>query len=259
MMKSKMNDLLQSVGEIVSKYPHNEKIEDPMNFFRILGIQNREVYLCRVLAKLIDPNAHDKGADFLKLFFEWVLKLPITVSECQKAAVYTEYVIEKNRRIDILIRCEKYTIPIEAKVYEGDQRAQLLDYSKYAQGAHIYYLTLDGRLPGEKSITREDGGRLRDEEYCCISFLQHIVAWIDSCLMICDGLSSAATVLCQFRDILVENNMEERSEMAMEIARDLINNSESFEAAMAIEKGLQEAKMQKMQQFFSAITERLSK
>ena len=85
-MENKLKDLLTTVGESISRYPSGERCEDPMNLFRVLEIQRREVYLCRVLAKLIDPAAHDKGAAFLKLFFDQVLKLPATIYECQKAA-----------------------------------------------------------------------------------------------------------------------------------------------------------------------------
>lgn len=259
-VENKLKNLLMAVDQIVSKYPSSEKHEDSMNLFRILEIQRREVYLCRVLAKLIDPMSHDKGSAFLKLFFDQVLSLSITLSECQKTAVYTEYVIDDKRRIDIYIQSEKYNVPIEAKVDAGDQKAQLLDYSHYAKNAQVYYLTLDGHLPSEYSIANEaeDGGRLREQDYCCISFLQHIISWIDACLLICEDTSSTETVLRQLKDILVENIKEQRDEIAMGIAQELINNAENFRLATAIAEGLQEAKIQKMQQFLSAIAEELA-
>lgn len=261
MLENKQKDLLMAVGEIISRYPSSERYEDPMNIFRVLEIQRREVYLCRVLAKLIDPTAHDKGAAFLKLFFSQVLKLPATIYECQKAAVHTEYVIDGNRRIDIYIQSEKYNIPIEAKVYAGDQKAQLLDYSHYAENAQVYYLTMDGHLPSEYSIANEeeDGGRLQEQDYCCISFLQHILSWIDACLPLCEDSSSTETILRQLRDILVENSTEQRGKMPMDIANELINNSENFKSATAIAAGLQEAKIQKMQQFLTAIAKKFEK
>ena len=259
-MENKLKDLLTTVGESISRYPSGERCEDPMNLFRVLEIQRREVYLCRVLAKLIDPAAHDKGAAFLKLFFDQVLKLPATIYECQKAAVYTEYVIDEKRRIDIYIQSEKYNIPIEAKVDAGDQKAQLLDYSHYAENAQVYYLTMDGHLPSEYSITdeAEDGGRLQEQDYCCVSFLQHIVSWIDACLPLCEDSLSTDTLLRQLRDILVENSAGQRGKIAMDIANALINNSENFKSATAIAAGLQEAKIQKMQQFLTAIAERFA-
>lgn len=260
-MEIKLKDLLTDAGEIISKYPSGERYEDPMNLFRVLEIQRREVYLCRVLAKLIDPTAHDKGAAFLKLFFDQVLNLPTTISECQKTAVYTEYVIDEKRRIDIYIQSIKYNIPIEAKVDAGDQKAQLLDYSHYAENAQVYYLTMDGHLPSEYSIANEaeDGGRLREQDYCCISFLQHIVSWIDVCLPLCEDSLSTETILRQLRDILVENSTEQRGKMAMDIANELINNSANFKSATVIAAGLREAKIQKMQQFLTAIAKRFAK
>ena len=256
-MEEKIRELLEAAGKIASKYPSIEQKEDPMNLFRVLEIQRREVYLCRVLVKLLKHRS-----EFLKLFFDYVLRLPITIEECgdNRSWVKAEWEIENARRIDIFIHTGHYDIPIEAKIDYEDREAQLWDYAQKRKNAPVYYLTLNGRQPSDYSITQEGGGsRLGEEDYRSISFGWDIVLWIDKCLELSTVEPSAGAVLRQLRDILIENTAEERQECAMELAKDLINTPENFTLAVAVAEGLQEAKIAKMQEFFAALFEKLQK
>lgn len=257
-MEEKIRELLEAAGKIASKYPSVEKKEDSMNLFRVLEIQRREVYLCRVLVKLLKHRS-----EFLKLFFDYVLRLPITIEECgdSRTWIEPEWEIENARRIDIFIHTGHYDIPIEAKIDYYDREAQLWDYAQKRKNAPVYYLTLNGRQPSDCSITQKGGGsRLEEKDYCCVSFSSHIILWIENCLELPGIENSAKTVLHQLKDILVENTSEEEQKLAMETAKIIRTQSRNgFMAAAAIEAGLKEVKIQMMEEFLGAVYLRLKK
>ena len=69
--------LLESVSGIINenKIEQHRKIQcgedtgSQFNIFEILGIGTREVYMCRVLAELLNPNGlHCQGTKYLDLF-----------------------------------------------------------------------------------------------------------------------------------------------------------------------------------------------
>ena len=72
--------------------------------------------------------------------------------------VTKEYVTDHDRRIDIVIRNADYFIPVEVKIYAGEQQGQCFDYFKYAKNAPIVYLTPFGTPPrntaGKKKMER---------------------------------------------------------------------------------------------------------
>jgi hypothetical protein len=69
----------------------------------------------------------------------------------------TECVTNENRRIDIVLEDGTIFVPIEVKIWAGDQPKQIHDYFEFARtknsGNHVpvLYLTLDGHEPQDFS------------------------------------------------------------------------------------------------------------
>lgn len=154
---------------------------DNYNIFSVLGVETKEVVICRFIGNLLDPNgSHNMGWLPLRLFAEMVLKTSVTETEAQKATVVLEEHIDNDRRVDIVIRINKTIYPIEVKVWAGDQDAQLSDYYGYykKQGKynlqHIYYLTPTGWAPSYSSRKK----LTVDKEIKCISFQHEISEWL---------------------------------------------------------------------------------
>lgn len=175
-----MNDLQN--GKIASdllnraEYEIRTNIEsDPFrifNVFDVLSVQYKEVIMCRMLKELLDPKGkHGKGNKFLKLFFKVINESSVEIVSDEELnnsniKVNIEYLIEGNRRIDILAKVGSRYIPIEVKIEACDQKDQVSDYLNYCQTKQdqsgykgktvLLYLTLDGHEPSKNSIGCND-------------------------------------------------------------------------------------------------------
>lgn len=195
-------DLLGKAKSIIEKYDLVDKeTGNNFNIFNVCEIGNRELMICRFIYQLINPEGlHNQGDIFLRKF------ISNSLSNCIKydilndnIKVYKEYVIANDRRIDLLIETDKYIIPIEVKVYAGDQGKQCEDYMQWAkkQGKDyaLLYLTLDGHFPSEQSIDyikkyidkydsdEEIKNELSAKNIYCISFKNEIIKWLKECIM----------------------------------------------------------------------------
>ena len=72
-----------------------------------------------------------------------------TLLVCTK--VHKELAIDNDRRIDIVIENTCFFIPIEVKIYAGEQEGQCYDYFQNAKNSQIVYLTRFGDIPSEYS------------------------------------------------------------------------------------------------------------
>ena len=106
-------DLLSRVSEEWGKIPDHSPFLS-YNVFQVLGIQEKEVVMCRFLADLLDSQgAHGCGVLFLKTFVRDVLKIKSMSDLLLMHTVVTkEYVTYHERRIDIVIRNADYFIPV---------------------------------------------------------------------------------------------------------------------------------------------------
>lgn len=160
-----------------AEFQIRDKIEsDPFrifNVFDVLSVQYKEVIMCRMLKELLDPKGkHGKGNKFLKLFFQVIKESKCEIvpdedlDKSSNVQVSNEYVIDGNRRIDILVKVGTRYIPIEVKIEACDQQNQVRDYLNYCQTkleqsgnkgkTVLLYLTLDGHEPSEKSTGSDD-------------------------------------------------------------------------------------------------------
>ena len=88
------------------------------NLFSVLGIETKEVLICRVLADLLNPRGqHGMGSVYLELFLKEVLHWQAVNSDVVKHAVVTaEYLIDEDRRIDLVIETAGQFLPVEVKI-----------------------------------------------------------------------------------------------------------------------------------------------
>lgn len=150
------------------------------NIFSILGIDEREIYICRIISELLSPQgAHGQKDLYLRLFIDTVLSKEINCND--STSVTREYKTDQRRRIDIVIDTPKYIIGIETKINAGDGKEQLQDYwnSLKTQNKDFYllYLTKLGNEASPESL-----GNLKKENVQNISFKDDIVKWLNSCL-----------------------------------------------------------------------------
>lgn len=106
----------------------------PKSIPEIFGIQYKEVYITQWLGYLLDPNKN--GLESLCLMPLNALLSAGDYSEIpndtniKQIKVYTEYVFENNRRIDIYIETPQCLIGIENKIWSCEQENQTHDYAK---------------------------------------------------------------------------------------------------------------------------------
>ncbi|GHV91765.1 hypothetical protein AGMMS50268_22680 [Spirochaetia bacterium] len=183
--------LLDGVTGIIKRYEAQwQKTGEKYNLFKVAGIAHKEVIMCRVLADLMNPQGtHGQGSRFLRLFWETIApKLPDRPTagrpalDIEHTRVTTEYVIDENRRIDITFEDGKVFVPIEVKIWAGDQPKQIADYFAFAKTKNgnnhipVLYLTVDGHEPSDasKAGIGKDG-------YVPLSFRNDILVWLEAC------------------------------------------------------------------------------
>ena len=260
MYEDSLNTLLQTVMVDLKQYEDAKRKSGAVfNVFEVTGINRKEVAMCAFLAELLKPcGQHGMGILFLKSFCIDVLTIDgFRDADYLKAKVETEVVIDNDRRIDIMLRINNRLFPIEVKIFAEDQDTQCSDYYRYTvqydPKSILFYLTLDGHEPSEKSKQA-----LNEGQYRCISFSFDVLDWVTDLTEKAEIKQSAnmLSVLSQFEDTLEHlTSRQERNVTAM--MKKLISSKESFHAADMIEKSLPAIKADMMIRFFSAVQEKL--
>ena len=176
------------IKDIHAKEEEKRARGENFNIFSILGIETREVYLCKMLGALLSPQGgHDAGAIFLEKFLADVLAESALAKRAEEAVVRCEDATKEDRRIDLTIEMNGKIIPIEAKINAGDQEHQLADYyleitSRAGTCDYICYLTKDGRKPSLDSMTSTSGNaQLNEVQIKRLSWKDDIVPWLEAC------------------------------------------------------------------------------
>ncbi len=106
----------------------------PKSIPEIFGIQYKEVYITQWLGYLLDPNKNGLGSLCLMPLNALLLAGGYdeisSDTNIKEIKVYTEYVFENNRRIDIYIETPECLIGIENKICSDEQKNQTHDYSE---------------------------------------------------------------------------------------------------------------------------------
>lgn len=241
-------------GFISSNKIEIQKNGDDFNLLKISGISWLEVKMCRILAEIINPaGCHHQGYVFLKNFAEDVLNIKMSDNELNSANVYTEYLVDSDRRIDIVISTIKHFIPIEVKIYAKDQKNQCYDYYKYANDNKannkndnkVYYLTLDGHLPVESTgltpiLDNED--IVGYKEICPISFCNDVTDWLENIAEeVCDK-SMLNNSIIQFKNAIESLGGKMNNDITDKVSNLISQSREKFQSAIAISEAVDVSK-----------------
>lgn len=254
-----MNSTLEKIVQLNRNHPELHK-GNSYNIFSVLQIQSKEVLTCRVIADLLNPRGtHGAGSAFLKLFVDEVLKIRIDDMNLFDSAIVTaEYVIDCERRIDIVIEIGKRFIPIEVKIYAGEQKSQCYDYYHFAKerdsATKVYYLTRTGYEPSEYSLSGEKG-LLDSDNVVCISFREHILGWLRECMDI--AKDEVKTVIGQFIASIEIISGYTNEKVVNMIADVLFESEEAFRAGIQIADSINVAKVKLMKEVFIEFEEQM--
>lgn len=116
-----MNEIDEKFMEFIEKLRKTETGNRIHTIPEVFGIQYKEVYITKWLAYLLRQK--DFGWKILNALIG-----SVTIKENCNYDVYTEYVFENGRRIDILIKAQHLWIGIENKIWSCEQENQTADY-----------------------------------------------------------------------------------------------------------------------------------
>ncbi len=256
------NEFLEDVKTILSDFKELENEKringDYFNIFQVATIDYHEVLMCKIIAELINPNgSHGQGDKYLKLFFETVLNLEYN-ENFSNFKIIKEYLIDKNRRIDIVIETKNLFIPIEVKIYAGEQKNQCYDYFNYAykktnnSKIKVYYLTLFGSNPSSYSYKEKE----LLEKIIPISFSYNILNWINNCIKN-THIDKINIILKQFKEAIEYITENIKDDVKMKIMEKINLSKENFIAAQKIAESINSVKSDKIYSVFSAIEKKL--
>lgn len=267
---TKIDDMIKNKSSIYGK-PQAE-----YNIFQTLGVSVKEVIMCRFLADLLNPEGqHHCGILFLKTFLTNVLPDVIRAdllndTLLNHTVVETEYTINDSeaimecdkRRIDIVIYNSRFFIPIEVKIFAGEQKAQCYDYYEYALKKHsdatLVYLTGFGKFPGKYSRKASNGGKIvQKKKIKCISWAEDIYDWLTDLLP--QIAEPAKTTVIQYIDAVQAIADKGAHEMKEDSAELLIKSTDFFHAGLQIEKSMRTAKVKLIRMVFDDFREEMGK
>lgn len=281
MEQKKVQGFLQKTYKIIVDYQQEklkqlhcgENTGNQFNIFEIIGISKREVYMCRILAELLNPNGcHCQRTKYLDLFCNRFLPDRIKKEiKTENVSVITED-LTKNlddigkeyRRIDIVIdEKDGHYIPIEVKINALEQQEQCSDYlystrkiyekrHKNKNDAVIFYLTKTGEMP--ISISSED-----EDSVMCISWIQ-LVDWLNECICQIDTIRKIpiTEIIMQYKTAIENFLQEGNNTMDENIIKMIIENAENLECAEKIAENIGEAKRSKWIELKEKIRDRIT-
>lgn len=235
--------LLKSAYEVVQ----GGRKEVGYNIFKVMAVSEKEVLMCRVLANFLNPQGlHGRGTAYLEPFLKEVLHRADAGVICQTARVYKEYPITADRRIDLVIAADEVFIPIEVKIFAGEQRAQCFDYYRYARerdpSAKVVYLTIHGSEPSDYSLSSVDQRECISTEDCiCISFTEDITSWLE--LLIGSETDPALrSILSQYKEAVKSFTGRLDEGIQMKLVDTIMASEENFRGMLAISSVADRAK-----------------
>ena len=244
----KFQSLLQQVASLNERYKKiNELSGENFNVFRMLKLEASEVRMhSAFLAELLNPNgSHGQKDVFLKLFAEmFCFKLndyhfESCKTEIEKHTAFLNEDRSEGGRIDIIVTDKSNCcIIIENKIYAGDQEKQLLRYYNFSNTADLFYLTLDGKEPGDQSR----GGLENGVDYRCLSYKHDIITWLEKCRKEVAILPVIRETITQYINLIKYlTNQTLNDTMNAELSSLILSNLESsFIIADNLDKALEQ-------------------
>ncbi len=252
---SAIEELLKKVYDTTQSIPvYHSKTS--YNLFETLEISGKEVLMCRFLADLLNPEgSHGCGILFLKTFLEEVLQEKWMPDSLLSHTIVTkEYVIDKDRRIDLVIQNADFFIPMEVKIYAGEQEGQCFDYFEHAKNSKMVYLTRFGDTPSLYSRKQRGGsGILSLSQIQCISWSEDISGWLDRRLV---SLPQPVEEAVQQYLDTIHRVSDGRKRKKMEKIMEVLHESpDYFAAGLEIERTMKQAKIKLIRMVFDDFKE----
>jgi len=204
----------------------NKKFDD---FYKLTG---KDFNIFKAIEKEYDERTHQNFIvnllKYKKIFLQEFIKL-LKINfkfNFNNINIYKEFVINENKRIDLLLEDGINCVAIEMKTLSTDHDNQIDNYFKYLKENYkkfqFFYLTLNG----EEAQEEHDKNK-----YISISFLT-IYYWIEKCIQLSSDIPYLREALIQYKIILediLRLNISKEDEM-----NKLINNTEKIKAAHEI-------------------------
>jgi hypothetical protein len=201
--------------------------DSKFNLFSVLRSDSDEVRLhSRFIAEILNPKgSHSFGSHFLSEFLKLI---DVELKSIDSAVVFTEY-----KNIDILIKINDIAIVIENKIYAADQDKQLTNYyesirNENFEHIHLVYLTLNGVMPSDQSISGLDKAFLDSTRFQCLSYKEHIHRWIDNCLYISAKEPPLRESFAQYLELIEKLTAKVKSAQYMNELKQLINTEDNL-------------------------------
>jgi len=256
-----VENLLGQVKSIIKCHKENSnKQGEDFNIFSILKMERREVEThSRFIYELLNPNGrHGQESIFLKEFARIVLKSNSFESARDPKREDVTENLDKDRRIDFTLETDDEVFGIELKIDAADQSNQLSDYLKTLQHrakadgrkATVFYLTLDGKDASENSH--------KDCSYERVSFSEELLEWIIACIQLSAEKSVLREALIQYK-ILIEKLTGKNKVLSSMVAEKIRSSVADFEAALCVEKSIDNAKISVQKDLWDKLKYRLDK
>lgn len=200
-----MQQLIYELKLIYKKYQILDKEKSDFNVFKSLLNPYDEVNLhSKMLYTILSEKKYQK--EFLICFLK-----NIGIDPSENNINLQNIVIEREKPIDLgrldlfisfMANGKDYKIIIENKIYAKDGDHQLDRYLAYlnkipGDEKYVYYLTLHGDDPSEKSTIQID-------DIYSISYENHILDWINECIKISAKEPKIRETLIQYSELIEE-------------------------------------------------------
>ena len=234
--------ILEQCSSTIKRFDESYKqTGEKYNIFKVTNIFTDEVKICKVIGDLLNPKgSHYKGDYFLKYFIETINKktsVPFAFN-LNNVQVKNEYPTDINRRIDIVIEDGSTFLPIEVKIYAGDQENQVSHYAEFSRlknrgkNIPVLYLTIEGKEPSNA----------KTGEYIPISFKNDILKWLNNCLRN-NEIEKAIPVFEILKQLIASIKsfcgFSEDDKMEKAILELVTQSEDNIKAAMAITKAFE--------------------
>jgi len=221
------------------------------NLLKVLEVWNKEVMMCRILADILNPQgSHRQGTKYLKSFLMNILDMKeMSEKDIEGIGVYKEYLIENDRRIDIVLKNKTLFIPIEVKIYAKDQQGQCYDYYKHAckecmfeKDARIVYLTIFKAYPSKESVSAPEDDELQvpEKKIVCKSFADDIRIWMEHLMHAEEGIMR--DVFRQYIEAIDDFSGRPNKEFIMKISKEISSSEENLRSGLQIVNAINQAK-----------------
>lgn len=213
----------------------------------------------QILAHFLNPKAtHHQGDTFLKLFINY-FSLDFEYCDADEITVECEHITHNNRRIDIVVRKNKFEniIGIENKIYTWtkDQDNQVKDYLSHLSNVTKNNYCLLYLSPNDKTISDLSLSKDEIEKYTnlnrlkIINYEEDIIHLIHSFALLCES-ERVRFFLLEFekklKELFIGENYMDESKMITDY---ILENDTNLETSLKVAISLQQVKSQLKEEF----------